>query len=88
MSLTLASRHNKAYSDDDPAGLHGTLSGVVKGTRQESGGVSLLGYRYTVHRHDRGTILDVDDDDAHESDGGEKTSYFPAQTAKSRGVAF
>jgi hypothetical protein len=62
----------------------------VKGTRQESGGVSLLGYRYTVHRHERGTILDVDvdDDDAHESDGGEKMSYFPAQTAKSRGVAF
>jgi hypothetical protein len=60
----------------------------VKGTRQESGGVSLLGYRYTVHRHERGTILDVDDDDAHASDGGEKTSYFLVQNVKSRGVAF
>lgn len=60
----------------------------MKGTRQESGGVSLLDYRYTVHRHERGTILDVDDDDAHESDGGEKTSYFPAQMVTSRGVAF
>jgi hypothetical protein len=85
----LASRHQKAYSDDDPAGLHGTLSGVVKGTRQESGGVSLLGYRCTVHYRELGTILDVDDDDdAHESDGGEKMSYFLVQKVKSRGVGF
>ena len=60
----------------------------MKGTRQEPGGVSLLDYRYTVHRHERGTILDVDvdDDDAHECDGGEKMSYFRIQTVKSRGV--